>query len=211
MAARDEDVTVRRFPAMRPMVERDAAGEHPSGAVVLRAKEGDSAAAEALLAEVRPRVLRYCLARLSSRELAEDVTQEVCLAVVSALPTYREEGRPFVAFALGIASHKVTDAYRAQSRRPFAQVADQALAERADPAPGPEETALRSADVLLAQGLLAQLPETQREVLLLRVAAGLTAEETGVALAMTPGAVRVAQHRALVMLRRLVEGSSRDE
>ncbi|HUW16406.1 MAG TPA: sigma factor-like helix-turn-helix DNA-binding protein, partial [Actinomycetes bacterium] len=40
-----------------------------------------------------------------------------------------------------------------------------------------------------------------RELLLLRVAVGLSAEETGRALGMTPGAVRVAQHRALSRLR----------
>jgi RNA polymerase sigma-70 factor (ECF subfamily) len=49
--------------------------------------------------------------------------------------------------------------------------------------------------------LLDRLPENLRELLLLRVAVGLSAEETGRALGMTPGAVRVAQHRALSRLR----------
>ena len=51
--------------------------------------------------------------------------------------------------------------------------------------------------------LLANLPENQRELLVLRVAVGLTAEETGQMLGMSPGAVRVAQHRALSRLRAL--------
>ncbi|NEE31628.1 hypothetical protein G3M53_40070, partial [Streptomyces sp. SID7982] len=45
----------------------------------------------------------------------------------------------------------------------------------------------------------------QRELLVLRVAVGLTAEETGRMLGMSPGAVRVAQHRALSRLRALAE------
>jgi RNA polymerase sigma-70 factor (ECF subfamily) len=50
--------------------------------------------------------------------------------------------------------------------------------------------------------LLDRLPsEKLREVLRLRVIAGMSAEETGRALGMTPGAVRVAQHRALSTLR----------
>ena len=49
--------------------------------------------------------------------------------------------------------------------------------------------------------MLEQLPGQLREVMLLRVAAGLTAEETGSALGMTAGAVRVAQHRALTKMR----------
>ena len=38
---------------------------------------------------------------------------------------------------------------------------------------------------------------------MLRVASGLSAEETGAALGMTAGAVRVAQHRALVKMREI--------
>jgi DNA-directed RNA polymerase specialized sigma24 family protein len=40
-------------------------------------------------------------------------------------------------------------------------------------------------------------------LLLLRVVAGLSAEDTGYVLDMSPGAVRVAQHRALIRLRAL--------
>ena len=66
---------------------------------------------------------------------------------------------------------------------------------------GPEAMAERSADAHLARSLLQTLPHQQREILLLRVAVGLSAEETGRALGLTPGAVRVAQHRALRRLR----------
>ena len=51
--------------------------------------------------------------------------------------------------------------------------------------------------------LLAHLPAAQRRLLLLRVVAGLSAEDTGYVLDMSPGAVRVAQHRALARLRTL--------
>jgi RNA polymerase sigma-70 factor (ECF subfamily) len=45
------------------------------------------------------------------------------------------------------------------------------------------------------------LPGHHRELLVLRVLTGLSAEETGAALGMSAGAVRVAQHRALARLR----------
>jgi RNA polymerase sigma-70 factor (ECF subfamily) len=51
---------------------------------------------------------------------------------------------------------------------------------------------------------MSQLSEQHREILTLRVAVGLTADETAAALDMTPGAVRVAQHRALNRLRSMV-------
>lgn len=50
--------------------------------------------------------------------------------------------------------------------------------------------------------LLRVLPAKQREILLLRVVVGLSAEETADAVGSTPGAVRVAQHRALARLRK---------
>ncbi len=49
--------------------------------------------------------------------------------------------------------------------------------------------------------LLKVLPAKQREIVVLRVVVGLSAEETADAVGSTPGAVRVAQHRALARLR----------
>jgi RNA polymerase sigma-70 factor (ECF subfamily) len=169
-----------------------------------QAAAGDAEAAESLLAQVQPLVLRYCRARLGpsvggAYGSADDVAQEVYLAVLTALPRYRDVGRPFAAFVFGIAAHKVADAYRSAARDP-SRPAD-VLPDRPDEAAGPEATALAAADVQLAHDLLDSLPTAQREVLVLRVAVGLTAEECGAALGMSPGAVRVAQHRALAKLR----------
>lgn len=50
-------------------------------------------------------------------------------------------------------------------------------------------------------GMLALLPADEREVLVLRVAVGLSAEATAAALGSTPAAVRHAQHHALARLR----------
>jgi RNA polymerase sigma-70 factor (ECF subfamily) len=54
--------------------------------------------------------------------------------------------------------------------------------------------------------LLAILPEKQREILVLRVVVGMSAEETAVAVGSTAGAVRVAQHRALARLKGELNG-----
>jgi RNA polymerase sigma-70 factor (ECF subfamily) len=48
------------------------------------------------------------------------------------------------------------------------------------------------------------LPDKQREIVVLRVVVGLSAEETADAVGSTPGAVRVAQHRALARLRKVL-------
>jgi len=173
-------------------------------AVVRRAIAGDPAAVAEIVTRFRPAVLRYCRARLGriagAYHAADDVAQEVFVAMLAALPRYREEGKPFSALLFGIAGHKVADAQRAAFRAalPLDEIPDEP-----DLADGPEDDVLRRLDADRARHLLARLPEEQRELLLLRVAAGLSAEETGAALGMTPGAVRVAQHRALARLRKL--------
>jgi RNA polymerase sigma-70 factor (ECF subfamily) len=128
------------------------------------------------------------------------------MAVLSALPRYVDQGRPFTAFVYGIAGHKVADAQRAGFRDRSDATAD--LPDRPDGRPGPEDTAIAAAEAATVAALLDQLPPAHRELLLLRVVAGLSAEETGAALGMSPGAVRVAQHRALARLRTLTSEST---
>ena len=178
--------------------------------LVARAVGGDEFATDTLLAVVRRLVLRYCRARLAGMpgalHAADDAAQEVCLAVFSALPRYREEGRPFEAFVFAVAAHKVADARRAAARaaHPTADIPDGPY-----DGPGPEEALLRQGEAERARTLLDQLPDNLRELLVLRVAVGLSAAETGRALGMTAGAVRVAQHRALSRLRVLASSPGR--
>ena len=166
------------------------------------AVRGQPAAIETLLRQIRPMVVRYCRARLGRisghYHAADDVAQEVCIAVLSALPRYQDMGRPFASFVFGIASHKVADAMRSAARL---AIPTEDLPDGPDDRPGPEETAVAYLEAERARALLARLPVNQRELLVLRVLSGLSAEETGNALGMSAGAVRVAQHRALARLR----------
>ncbi|MFJ6672548.1 sigma-70 family RNA polymerase sigma factor [Actinosynnema sp. NPDC091369] len=171
------------------------------------AVRGDRQAVGALLAQIRPVIVKYCRARVGhgqrSSASAEDVAQEVCLAVLKALPNYREQGRPFLAFVYGIAAHKVADAHRASARNRAESVPE--LPDSAGVEPGPEQRALHGELSERMGRLLNVLPDRQREILVLRVVLGLSAEETATAVGSTPGAVRVAQHRALTRLRKALD------
>ena len=162
----------------------------------------DRAALNQLLVILRPLVVRYCRSRLGSDRAgvaADDVAQEVCLAVLKSLPTYTDQGKPFLAFVYGIAAHKVVDAHR-HAGRDRSDPTDELPEGFADMA-GPEQHALEMSASAEMRVLLAQLPAKQREILVLRVVVGLSAEETALAVGSTPGAVRVAQHRAVAKLR----------
>lgn len=173
--------------------------------LVAAARKGDAAAAEEVLRRLRPGLLRYCRARLGRTDgsygSSDDVAQEVCTAVFTSIDRYADQGRSFTAFAYGIAAHKVADAQRAGYRDRTDAVA--VLPEPADGARGPEDLVVAADEAARARALLGRLPEAQRELLLLRVVVGLSAEDTGTSLGMSAGAVRVAQHRALAKLRGL--------
>jgi RNA polymerase sigma-70 factor (ECF subfamily) len=179
---------------------------------VRAATSGDRTAVARLLAEVRPLVVRYCRGRLGSGNRTslspDDIAQEVCLAVLNALPSYRPQGRPFLAFVYRVAANKLVDAHRAVRRTRSEPVAD--VPESIAPAAGPEQRALQGELSAHLRALLEELPDKQRRILVLRVVVGLSAEETGEIVGATPGAVRLAQHRASTRMRKIaVFGSQR--
>lgn len=161
------------------------------------AAQGDRSAVEELLAATRPLVVRYCRAGIGRVErsfaAADGVAREVCLAVFRGLSGYRAEWRSFLAFVYGVAVHDVGEARRSGLR-------------------GDEEAVRLEGLPAQMAGLADVLSVGQREVLLLRVGVALSADETADAMGMTPGAVRIAQHRALNELRRLADtGSEREK
>ena len=181
-------------------------------AAVAEAVAGSRDALREVVETIRPIVVRYVRARLGATERvglsADDVAQEVCLAAIQALPRYQDQGRPFLAFVYGIAAHKVADAHRAAARNRSDPT--EVVPERYSPEAGPEQMAIQSDSAERMKQLLAVLPEKQREILTLRIVVGLSAEETADAVGSTPGAVRVAQHRALARLKSEIAAAGHD-
>jgi RNA polymerase sigma-70 factor (ECF subfamily) len=175
-------------------------------ALVSAAVNGDPVAIDEVLRWIRPLVLRYCRTRVGGQERtftsADDVAQEVCIAVLTALPSYRDQGRPFLAFVYGIAAHKVADAHRSAARNRTEPVPD--VPDTTDLADGPEAQVMNGEFAGRMARLLESVSDKQREILHLRIVVGLSVEETADAVGSTPGAVRVAQHRALNRLRDLL-------
>ena len=160
---------------------------------------GDPLAMNAVATHFRPAVYRYCRAHLPDPQAADDVTQEVLMAMIQALPRHQAADHSVAAFVFGIAANKVAMWHRASYRRP--EDLHDVAPDRADPSRGPSEVVEADDAMLRIDAALSTLPGRLRQILLMRIAAGLSAEETGQVLGMSPGAVRVAQHRALASLR----------
>lgn len=178
-----------------------------------RARRGDPDAAAELLARIRPGVLRYCWARLGTLgrgdQTPDDVAQDVCLAVFEALPRYEERGLPFTAFVYRIAAHKIADAHRTASAAPTRPI--ETVPEPVDDRLDPADRAVASDLTRRLLPLLDDLTATQREIIVLRVAAGLSAEEVGAVIGKTPAAVRMTQSRAMARLREWAREHTADE
>ena len=186
---------------MTTTVDTDAA----IAAAVPGAVEGDPKQLQKLINLIHPQVVRYCRTRVGSNKYptADDVAQEVCLAVARAMPKFDEKGVPFMAFVFRIAANKIVDARRMHSRD---------LAQPTDEMPDEEEVSeTPESEILLLDScnevsdLLDLLSDKAREIITLRVFGGYSAEETAQILGTSAGAVRVAQFRALAKLRAHVE------
>lgn len=173
------------------------------GALVA-ARQGDEAAIGKLFGALQPLLLRFL--RRQAPRVADDLAAETWLVLARQLPSFVGQVADFRALLFTVARRRVVDHYRAEGRRP----ASRPLERRDDRAGGddPSETVV---DQISAQQAIDQLvgglPPAQAEVVLLRVVAGLSVEETAAVIERSPGAVRVLQHRAL---RRLADQLAAD-
>ena len=165
--------------------------------LVVRACAGDRDAWDALYRKAYPRLLAYATRRLDG-DAARDAVSETMVRAVANIGRYRPVPGTggFDGWLFGICRHVVLDAQRAAGRRGYGPVPE--IVSHADPVEGlvsaEEAAAVRRAFALLS--------DDDRELLELRVVAGLSAEEAAAALGRKPGAVRMAQSRALTRLRR---------
>jgi RNA polymerase sigma-70 factor (ECF subfamily) len=171
--------------------------------LVTSSMAGEQDAVATLFTWIRPAIVRYCRSRIgrsgSAYSSADDVAQEICMAVLGALSRYGDEPESFLPFVYGIAAHKVADHYRRAGRDRSDPAAD--VPDGVDTSASPEQQ-IMAADLRdRLEQLLATLAPRQREILVLRLIVGLSAQETATAVGLTPTAVRVTQHRALAKLR----------
>ena len=146
----------------------------------------DQETLEKLWDETTPKLFGYLVNTLHDKALAEDILQATWTKALGALPAYRDRGIPFSAWLFAIARNECKLHWRASNREvPFdAQDHDIAI----EPA---------SQDHVLAEQILAKLPEDDRELLRLRYIADLPMNSIAKILHTNVVAVRVRVHRAL--------------
>lgn len=161
------------------------------GRLLAAANGGDARAYAQFFQAVTPVLWGIVRARGGSLGEAgcEDVVQDVLLAIHLRRHSW-QPGAPVRPWLYAIARYKVVDAFRARGRRIDLPIEDFAEGLAASPGPDPTE----AADMAKIIGML----EPRAAEIVRRIGIeGASAAETGRALGMTEGAVRVALHRAL--------------
>lgn len=146
-------------------------------------------------------LLAYINRRLHSREEAEDILLEVFLVVLEQEHFWLLGEKEQQAYLWRVASNKVADHYRRFTRRPsvpLIQVTD-TIYEQDDLAP--EQVTLKQEEYAQLHQVLRELPDKQRELLLLRFGHGLTCAEMVPLLQKSEGAIRMLLSRTLKALR----------
>ena len=198
---------LRPLDALPPMT--DAAAPLPlemtAAAAVRSARRGEAAGWDWLFDRHHRLVLRYAMARIGDREAAEDVTQEVFVAAVTAIRRLRDESESGIeGWLLGIAQYKCADRLRRISRDRQAPAAE-AAAVPADAG----EVAIDRLSAAEVRRAMEQLSDDQREVVLRRFVLDQSLEEVAAATGRRVGAVKSMQHRALATLARICAGPER--
>ena len=168
--------------------------------LVRRAKDGDESALVEIYNQCQAPVYRYIYYRVGDAALAEEFAAEVFVRLVGKIGTFREQGRPILAWLYAIAHNLVVDHQRKGRVAHLPLDEEMAADEEGQPSRVAEDREvwahLRTA--------LESLTETQRQVILLKFVEARSNAEVAEILGKDEGAVKSLQHRALAALRRVL-------
>ena len=171
--------------------------------------QGDQSAIESLINKHRSKVYTYILLTIKNQQLAEDLFQETFIKVIQSLRggKYRDNGR-FLSWVIRIAHNLIIDHFRKEKQMNSVSNDDTEVdlfnsKKLSDD--NIEELIINSQIKTEIRILINELPDDQREVVLLRHYGGLSfkeiAEQTDVSINTALGRMRY----ALINLRKLIE------
>lgn len=167
------------------------------------ARRGRERAWDAIYTDLAPVVLGYLRGR--GFPDPEDVCSETFLDVVRGVDRFAGDERDFRSWVLTIAHHRGLDAVRHRDRRATEPTEAGTLEAGSPTERAAEDLALAGLATEDTVAVLRALPDAQREVLLLRVLAGLTAGEIAEVTGRHREAVKGLQKRAIARLREVLD------
>jgi RNA polymerase sigma-70 factor (ECF subfamily) len=170
--------------------------------VVDSCKKGDRAAWEAAYVAYGKGLMGFLVLRLGDRDDAAEALSETYLRALEKVHNLRGGADSFRAWLFRIARNVATDRLRARNRI-FLEADSEEAPDRITG--GPAEQLIAAEDAAEVRAALAALPDDDREVVWLRVCAGLSSDEVGTIVGKKAGAVRMQQLRALEAMSKRLE------
>lgn len=189
---------------MAPQRGTPPVDEVPWEHLMQRAQDGDRAAYHALLTSVTPYLRAIARRYLGHGDDVDDAVQDILVIIHGIRHTY-ERGRPFKPWLGTIASRRCIDLLRRRAHRVKHEFDDiAALPEAADHEATPAQQAVRDEAARELHEAIDALPPRQREAVRLLRIKELSLSEAAEHSQQTTGALKVAYHRALKSLRRVL-------
>lgn len=192
----------------------------PSEILVQRAQRRDTVAIEALYTRYRSRLERALARRLGANLASagcesEDVLQDAMLAALEKLEGFRYRGEgSFLAWLLRIAENELCTRLRAGARLKRSAAREATTVSQVDlcsPDPSPSQVAVGNEAEERVRRALAQLPQREQEVIVLRRYLELDAAQIAEALALpSPGAARAVLSRAQARLAQVLDAAAEE-
>ena len=168
--------------------------------LVERAAEGDFEAYGELYSIHLDRIYRYVFHQVKDKMTAEDITEEVFIKAWKAIDSCRGKEQTFLPWLYRIAQNQLIDNLRSRRKHPTIEI------ETVDTAGGPQLEAEGDWERQELLGMIACLPQNQRQVIILKFIEGLDNREIADIMGKSQGAIRVSQMRALAKLRKDLGG-----
>jgi RNA polymerase sigma-70 factor, ECF subfamily len=177
-------------------------------ALVELARGGDADAFGLLYDHYQSSVYRFLYYRTRSQALAEDLTSETFFRALRNMTSFRWQGKDFGAWLMTIARNLATDHFKAGRTR--LELTTEDMGAHDDATEGPEEAVLAGLTNELLLQALTELPNEQRDCLVMRFLQSMSIAETAAALGRTEGAVKQLQLRGVRNLAKLMPEGIRD-
>jgi RNA polymerase sigma-70 factor (ECF subfamily) len=176
-------------------------GQDDDAVLAVRAAKGESAAFGLLYDRHVAAIYRYVYYRVRDDAEAEDLTSDVFMRALKAIPRY-EPRQAFLAWLYRIARNAVID----RSRKGNRQVAFEDALQHpgVDKVVEPDVELLAHSDGTMLRLALAKLTPLQQEVVVLRFLEGYSTQEIARLIGKNEGTVRGIQFRAMGALRQLI-------
>lgn len=184
-------------------MRRSAVIEIDDDQFIALARGGDRTAFGELYERYALRVFRHAQFLTGDPVLAEDVTAQVFLKALEAIPRYESRGVPFVAWLLRITCNTVINHRKSAKNFGHSQIPD--TIEATGAFFSPEHSCEIKVDGERVWHEVRRLPYEQRQVIVMRFIDDLGYPDIASVLGKSVGAVRVIQFRALASLRRMLD------